>query len=102
MFAIDKHTVRCPRCKSDEYLSEAIMRDTSGQIFTIKTCHECGQSYKVREIETHKENKARRSLADIIGAFTGYVFIGFMFTMSLAMLYIMYMILRWIFIGLWG
>lgn len=94
MFTIGRHTVRCPRCKSDEYLQEAIMADISGEKFLIKTCQECGETYKVED--------RKKGIVEMVGAFMGYVLVGFMITGAIASLKVIYIMLRWILIGIWG
>ena len=44
---VGKHTKRCPRCKSEELLKDAIMTLPSGERFEIKTCSTCGAEYRV-------------------------------------------------------
>ena len=48
---ISKHTKRCPKCKSDEWLSEAKEMTALGEKFDIRTCSACHTSYKVWEAE---------------------------------------------------
>lgn len=44
---ITEHTKRCPKCKSDEYLSEAKETTAMGEKFDIRFCNGCGSTFRV-------------------------------------------------------
>lgn len=44
---IGQHTKRCPKCKSDEYLSEAKETTALGEKYDIRFCSACQTTYRV-------------------------------------------------------